>query len=266
MISDLLRAIDCCGLSQLFFYPLPSFADGVVELDHRFDHLLKKYAKGVHHPQVFQRYNPPPEEELATFQRLDARERGNMLQRNSLLLSRLFIKNAASMGVAEAFRHHTTLRLLDIGCGYAPNLLGILAYFGLERVEYIGIDNDQERIEACNACYRDFPRVRFEKLDATKLGQTHGLFDLILIQHPNIESPYVRDAFDTIYKQASSQLKPQGRVYSTFYYDAEAIYFSQKIMPQLPPGALRQNTSFKAKILGLNQAVYCPENYSFFSA
>lgn len=57
----------------------------------------------------------------------------------------------------------------------------------------------------------------------------------------------------------------EGRVYSTFYYDAEAIYFSQKVMPQLP-GELRQNTSFKAKILGLNQAVYCPENYSFFSS
>ena len=63
-----------------------------------------------------------------------------MLVRNFLLLSRLFIRNAKLMNLSLHFSEKKQINILDLGCDNAPNLLGILALFGKDKIKYVGVD------------------------------------------------------------------------------------------------------------------------------
>lgn len=121
MISELVRALDCCGWLRSWYHQLPSFADGAVDLDHRFDSELERYSQRVSFPAHLQGYNPAPQMEAAVFQQLHGTLKGNMLQRNALLLSRLFIKNADTVGLNVRFQNHARVRILDCISGNALN-------------------------------------------------------------------------------------------------------------------------------------------------
>lgn len=265
------RFLKWCG-----FFPdkpkLPSFGDGIVELDHEFDVEMNALFQKIIFPETVRKYNPKPEIEKQVFI-ANPYSRGEMLQRNALLLSRLFIRNAKRSRLAEYFKNKTKIRILDLGCGNgSPSLMGILAYLGMERVEYVGVDLNKTRIIESQRAYKEFPNVTFinqDILEILRQDQHYKSYDLVLIQHPNIESPSARDAFAKCFVAAEKVLAEGGIIYSTFYYESEVEYFRNYILPKMGEmkGTITRNASYDKPFINRHSGeAYFPENYSFISA
>lgn len=223
--------------NTLFAPALPSFADGIVKIDHTHDVDLYKIYQKVNKQYFPTTYSPSPSEELAQYQQLSAEKKQYMLIRNPLLLSRLFIRNASLNELDKHFKDDKEIRILDIGCGYAANLMGILAYFGPERVKYLGIDIYRENIQPAVLAYNNFPNVSFMTQDAIPFLENYNSnkesFNLILVQHPNFQSTITQSIFTKIFLNLKNALAPDGTIYSTFYSKSEVDYFQQYVQPHL---------------------------------
>lgn len=221
----------------LFSPLLPSFADNIVKIDHSHDADLLKIYRNVNAQFFPASYSPPPEQELATYETLSADTQHYMLIRNPLLLSRLFIRNADLSELNAHFKNKNEIRILDIGCGYAANLMGILTYFGADRVTYLGVDISKENIQTASLAYSKFNRVSFIAQDAISLlenlGKYKNSFDLILVQHPNFQFEATQTVFTKIFLNLKHALADDGITYSTFYSKSEIDYFQQYVQPHL---------------------------------
>lgn len=260
------RLLKYCG-----FFPdhkLPSFADNEVAMDHSHDEILQNLFKKIQPPKELSTLNPAPELELKA---IPKEKRGEAVQRNFLLLSRIFIRTAKALKLKESFKDIPKIRVLDVGCGNAPNLLGILALLGINNVEYVGVDNNPDRIAECKKTYQNIENITFISQDALKMlkeEKYQNSFNLVLIQHPNIESLEVRHVFANCFAQAQKVLAQGGILYSTFYYERECQYFYENILPMqgAMQGRLVHSNCFSRFLLNRNTGqAYVPENYTFIS-
>jgi len=261
----------CLLLSRLFSScdifssaEMPSFADSKVKMDHRHDAELREMFQRISFSQSLQPFNPHPKNEAAVYRKASQQDIGSLMQRNALLLSRVFIKNAKAAQLAEPFKGHREIRILDIGCGNALSLMGIFAYFGSDRVRYTGIDINDRKITECQQAYSQFRSVSFFHCDARSVTSVEQ-YDIVLVQHANIL--YEANVFTEVFRRATGFLHPKGTLYATFYYKEEADYFYQTILPQMSmKGTMYKNTCYKLPILDvLRNLSYCPEWYSFKS-
>lgn len=266
-----LRYIDCCGLLDCCVPRVPPLSDHCVPMDRSHDQQLHAWFSAIEFCDELKQHNPLPCNEERVLRPLSPSERGDMLMRNAHLLSKVFIHNANACQLAECFRGKTSIRILDVGCGYSLSLLGILAYFGSMRLEYLGIDIDQSKIAACQQTYSQFPMVRFSVQDAKALPRNES-FDLVLIQHPYLVQypilPNDRALFKDFFGNAHTLLTKGGRLYSTFYYQSEADYFKREIVSNMVlQGELKKNDCYKTQLYHLlANECYVPENYSFLSS
>ena len=241
-------------------------------MNHDYDDLLLSFYHQLHLPQKLARFNPAPADEMKTYQNMVGASAGNMLQSNFLLLSRVFIKNAKAFALADNFSRHKEIKILDIGCKNAPNLMGVFAYFSADKVNYTGVDKSAADIDDAKKAYQKFNhQVEFVAADALHILQDKHYeekFDLVLIQHPNIEDPDACKIFKEIIIRAARVLANEGVIYITFYYQKEVEFFQKNILPQMPlAGQLKKNLLPADGVL-LNrhtQQTYFPENYSFMS-
>lgn len=259
---------DCCGLICRRGIYLPSFAERMSRIDHSYDEALLGCFKQLQFSKEALPYNPAPSEERAAFRELG----GNMFEKNYLLRSRIFIHNAKALQLNTLFDKKTPIRILDLGCGTAPTLMGILTYFGLDRVEYLGVDNNAKRMAESATTYKNFAKVKFVDQDGLKFlqdGSYKDHFDVVLIQHPNIESPFARETFARLFKDAANVLAPGGVIYSTFYYTHEIEFFKKEVLPTMGrmQGSIRLNRDFFIGFLQNRHTgdYYIPENYCFLS-
>lgn len=220
-----------------FFSNTPSFADELVKSDHSLDAELLAIYEKVNRAVFPATYSPLPDDEIKHYQALPAPEKQYMLIRNPLLLSRLFIRHARINELSRAFKDKDRIRILDVGCGYAPNLMGILSYFGTNRVDYLGIDLSKENIRTAALAYNQFPQVSFIAQDAIVfLEQQRDLarsYDLILIQHPNFQQDECRTVFKQIFLQLKHITNSDTMIYTTFYSKSELDYFQQNVQPDI---------------------------------
>lgn len=221
-----------------FFSPvLPSFADNLVKMDHTHDADLYRIYRDVNHQFFPTTYSPLPADEFSEYEKLPDDKKKYMLIRNPLLLSRLFIRNATLNDLSKHFDGEKKIRILDIGCGYAANLVGILAYFGPERVSYLGIDIEKQNIQTATLAYSNFKNISFMTQDAiaflSKTTKNNQLFDLILVQHPNFQTPATQSIFKEIFFNLTNALAPSGIIYSTFYSRSEVDYFQTHVQPHI---------------------------------
>lgn len=252
----------------LFQQPLlPSFFDGSLRIDHDHDAELQTLFASITVPPTFARYNPPPAMESSAFARCP--DKGNMIQRNMLLMSRLFIQHARELNLGQAFQHRQQIAIVDIGCGAAPTLPGILAYFnklGI-KVNYLGVDIDGGMITECQSSYGNLPNVSFVRQNIQELikDKTHQhRFDLILCQHPDLENPHVRPVFLQFFLHHKNLLADGGICYSTLYYASEKSVFEQEVISQIG-GKLHEFQSpalLQNRFSGEN---YFPERFIFMS-
>jgi hypothetical protein len=237
------RALTTLGIFPNSSNPgfLPSFADDLVNLDHSLDAILIELFKHIDMSKSLQpRFNPEPTSEKSKYDSLASVQQQEMLFRNILLLSRLFIRNAKIMNLVEQFADKEQINILDLGCGNAPNLLGILAMFGVNRVNYVGVDVYRPCIEECYNVYgklKSHAKILFLEENAKtflKSPKNMRKFDLVLIQHPNLRDEIFKPIFTEIILQAQNAVATGGLLYSTFYSQSEADYFRERILPHMP--------------------------------
>lgn len=249
---------------------LSSFADKLVKMNHDYDELLELLFKKIKPTLSYQSYNPAPNNEHTVFYAHSSNERGRMLENNILLRSRVFIENARARQLTDSFQTSKTIRIIDIGCGYAHALLGILAYFGVEKVEYTGIDLDPNRIAECQKAYSEFKSVKFScqnGLDFLEDKKNHDKFDVALMLHPNIESEICRQAFTKMFLNVNKVLALGGKLYSTLFYPSEAAYFKANVLPHMSlRGHLQQQACYRMFFQNRHTSeIYCPENFVYAS-
>lgn len=249
---------------------LPSFADNFLNISHEFDEELVILFDQITIPTSLSLYNPDPEDEPERFRSLSLGLPGKMLQKNILLASRVFITNADVCGLANQFAKNDTVRILDIGCGNALNLLGILALFRNNKIEYLGVDIDEVCINECELTYGKLENVSFRNLNALELfndHQNHTAFDLVLMQHPNLVDRKQSRDFKILLTKSKELLKDQGILYCTLYHDIEAELFQKELLEQLFGGNLYHSTVYKTvQLVSENSgARFAPEQFIFMS-
>jgi spermidine synthase len=219
------------------FSTTPSFADNLVKSDHSLDADLLAIYQKVNQAFFPSTYSPPPSEEHTHFQALSTEEKQYMLIRNPLLLSRLFIRHANISQLESLFASQQPIRILDIGCGYAANLMGVLAYFGLDRVDYLGVDISRENIRSAALAYNQFSQVSFIACDAVTFLENQGKrskqYDLILIQHPNFQEEASQTVFEKIFFSLNLVMTDSTTLYTTFYSKSELDYFRTRVQPRV---------------------------------
>src|SRR5437899_4279899 len=136
---------------------LPSFADSLMTLDHAHDaelwgrfKLMQLRERGEWREKTLEKhsvhYNPLPAKEAEHYQSSFWSYSNcdqppfhlNYFLRNDLFLSRIFIQNAKRMHLLDQFAGKKTINILDLGCGLACSLMGVMTYFGEARIKYLG--------------------------------------------------------------------------------------------------------------------------------
>lgn len=238
--NDNLENFDCCGIlkyiaSFSIFQPDYSSAaerGGIVAS------LTTPYDKSIHdligkadfRYSLYAEYNPLLSQQKPI-------THANELLRNAYLRSRLFVKNAKQQGLSVSSKDK--IFILDVGCENALSLAGIIAYFGKDKIQYVGIDNNELSIQQCKNIYADFENVEFIHADGRQYLNDHqGMFDVILFQHPNLSSPDPRVimSFKNMLIAAQHSLRDHGLLYLTFYYDCEVTLFNEAIKQQIALG------------------------------
>ena len=254
----------------------PSFADGLVNLDHSLDEkLIELYSQIDLQQSEWKSFNPVPDCEITHFNSLSRYNQQEILVRNILLLSRLFIRNARLMNLPVNFSKNEKINILDLGCDFSPNLIGILAIFGIERVKYVGVDFYKPSIDECENIYKKLSscaKIKFIQQDARDFlldSEYKQKFDLVLVQHPNLQSDDFKPIFKNIFLQINNVLSPGGILYSTFYTKKEVDYFSNHILPEMTemPGykIVRSDAYSDEAILKVENEPASSENYIFIS-
>lgn len=165
-----------------------TFAANNVSLCYDYDAQLLSMHKKIDFPTGMYGLNPAPEEEAKWFAEHAVIDKNNMLQKNILLLSRVFLNNARQQELSTHFADYPEITVIDIGCGHASFLLGLLAYLGDGRIiNYVGIDSNKKNIELCRQAYaclhNDRIRIDFEMVGVNELSgySLEKTADLVLV-------------------------------------------------------------------------------------
>lgn len=138
-------------------FKLASFADDLVTIDHTFDQELYNIFNLIKFDVDSLGCNPSPESEIDNYFCQAVIDRINMLNKNVLLRSRMFIDQAKRQNISKNLEHTlTTIQVLMIGddAGIIP---GVLAYFSQNRmVELFYVDSDERKLAKLKLMYQDF--------------------------------------------------------------------------------------------------------------
>lgn len=256
-----------------------SFAElnGDVEnLDSKYNETIYELSKRCNFSKSeFDLTNPPIKKAYQYFLSSHKVIQTEMLQRNSYLLSRLFLQNFSKLNLNQQFQANEIINVLDVGCSLPVSLPGLLAYFNPEKVRYHGIDNYKEYIDDSCEIFKRFKNVQFSWVDGNQFltnPKNQQFYDVILFQHPNLShSEQMTKDFINMFINAQYALAPGGIMYVTFYYLHEAKLFIEEIADMLPSLTFNplQNSDLYRRRIKFNseqgQIAYSPELFTIAS-
>jgi SAM-dependent methyltransferase len=128
----------------------------------------------------------------------------------------------------KIFSDKKSIKILSLGCGFAPDFIGLETYFKTRNIsiEFVGIDNDQQHIDVAKDFLKKFSNVKLFCLDGScpenlnKQGINYNSFDLVMFQHAYLmdKNLTLQKTFKKMMKETTPAfLAAEGHVYVSCY-------------------------------------------------
>lgn len=164
----------------------PSLGDGLVPLSHEYDQELAIFFNHLKFDAATMGCNPTLENEVNHYQANAWIDKINMLNKNVMFQSRMFIRHALNNKLLDKTQDNTNLRILEIGLSF--HILGVMTYFGKnKKVEYFCVDNDSAKVAQYKMIYHGLG-LAFININPTEYLSSPATrtYDVVIIHNENL--------------------------------------------------------------------------------